>query len=233
MISIENVTKKYVNKTALKNVNMQFEKGKVTGIVGENGSGKSTTLKLMAGLIYPTSGKVLIDDKQARRLSSNKVAYMSELESFYSYFTVKDAIDYFASQFTDFERGQAEEIVSFMNLELNQKVKHLSKGNRGRLKIAITLARRAPYILLDEPFSGLDPMVRNSIVKGLIKFIDLEKQTLIVTTHEILEIEPILDDAIVIKGGEILARESVEDIRENGQSVVEWMERKYREERRK
>ncbi|MFC0523960.1 ABC transporter ATP-binding protein [Pontibacillus salicampi] len=227
MIALQQVTKKYINKTALKDVSITFEAGKITGIVGENGSGKSTTLKLIAGLLQPSSGNVLVDEERAGRRISSKVAYMSELESIYSFFTVGDAVDFYESQFEDFDRSQAEEILTFMNLEHPQKVKHLSKGNRGRLKMTLTLARHAPYILLDEPFSGLDPMVRNSIVKGLIKFIDLDKQALIITTHEIKEIEPILDDVIAIKQGSILGREEVEDLRGNGHSVVDWLEQVY------
>ena len=209
------------------NVSLEFTKGKVTGIVGENGSGKSTTLKLIAGLIRPSKGSILIDEKPTHRKISKVVAYMSELDQVPSFFTVGEAVDYFSSQFPDFDRERVEEILDFMKLTKPQKVKHLSKGNRGRLKMAITMARNAPYILLDEPFSGLDPMVRNSIVKGLIKFVDLEEQALIITTHEIREIEPILDEVIAIYDGRILSHKTVDGIREEGRDVIGWLEHTY------
>lgn len=227
MIHFNQVSKSYLSHKALDDVSIEFTKGKVTGIVGENGSGKSTTLKLIAGLIRPSKGSVLIDEEPTHRKISRIVAYMSELDQVYPFFTVGETIDYFASQFPDFDRERAEEILVFMKLEKPQKVKHLSKGNRGRLKMAITMSRNAPYILLDEPFSGLDPMVRNSIVKGLIKFVDLEKQALIITTHEIREVEPILDEVVAIRKGNILSHKTVDDIREEGRDVVGWLEHIY------
>ncbi len=227
MIRFKNVSKSYLSHKAIDDVSIDLAKGKVTGIVGENGSGKSTTLKLMAGLILPSNGSLRVDEESTHRKISGIVAYMSEIDQVHSFFTVGEAIEYFASQFPDFDRERAEEILDFMKLEKPQKVKHLSKGNRGRLKMTITMARNAPYILLDEPFSGLDPMVRNSIVKGLIKFVDLEKQALIITTHEIREVEPILDEVIAIRKGKILSHKTVDDIREEGRDVVGWLEHIY------
>ncbi|MCD5325038.1 MULTISPECIES: ABC transporter ATP-binding protein [Pontibacillus] len=227
MISFQHVSKRYIKHKALRDVTFNLEKGKVIGVVGENGSGKSTTLKLIAGLLRPTSGEVTVDDQKVDRGISRMVAYMSELDHVYPFFTVGEAVDYFASQFNDLDREKAEEILSFMKLRKDQKVKTLSKGNKGRLKMTITLARKVPYILLDEPFSGLDPMVRNAIVKGLIRFVDLDAQSLIITTHEIREIEPVLDEVLVIREGQVLGHELVDDIRSNGRDIVGWMEHLY------
>ncbi|MFD1020576.1 AAA family ATPase [Thalassobacillus hwangdonensis] len=99
------------------------------------------------------------------------------------------------------------------------------------MKIAVTFARKASFLMLDEPFSGLDPMVRDSIVRGLARFIDLETQTLIITTHEIKDIEPLLDEVIVIRSGKVIARSEVDEIRQSyGLDVSDWMKRLYREE---
>lgn len=115
-----------------------------------------------------------------------------------------------------------------MDLKREVKVKHLSKGNRGRVKIACTLSRNVPVILMDEPLSGLDPMVRESIVKGLISFVDLEKQTVVITTHEIKEVEHVLDTVLLLKGGRLIGIEDVENIRSAQQlGIVEWMKQRY------
>ena len=115
-----------------------------------------------------------------------------------------------------------------MKLDRDSKLKHLSKGNRGRLKIVLTLAREVPFILMDEPLSGLDPMVRESIVKSLISFIDLKRQLVLITTHEIKEIEAILDEVILIKDGGIVGQRNVEDLRmEENMGIVEWMTKVY------
>ncbi|MDO6657982.1 ABC transporter ATP-binding protein [Anaerobacillus sp. 1_MG-2023] len=231
MITFENVSKRYLRKQALSDVNVRIPEGKIIGLVGSNGSGKSTFMKIIAGLVVPSEGKVMLNEEKVSRRSAKKVAYLSELDAYYSFFTVKETIRFFASQFSDFNLEKAHDIVKFMEVNQDQKVKHLSKGNRGRLKIALTLARDVPIILMDEPLSGLDPMVRDSIVKSLLSFIDLEKQTVIITTHEVTEIEPLLETVIAIRNGKVLALEDVETIRERDRMrIVEWLKKLYQEE---
>ncbi|WP_339229404.1 ABC transporter ATP-binding protein [Oceanobacillus sp. FSL K6-2867] len=228
MITLSNVSKRYGTKKALDHVNLELTPGKLIGLVGENGSGKSTTLKLIAGLNYPTNGEVQVNGEKVTRRIANSVSYLSELDEYYRFFTVKKAIEFQASQFKDFDKEKAYEILKFMKLDPNDKLKHLSKGNRGRLKIVLSLARNVPVILMDEPFSGLDPMVRNSIVKGLISFIDLEKQLVLITTHEIREVENILDEVVAIKAGSIIGHHNVEELREQKQmGIVDWMTEVY------
>jgi ABC-2 type transport system ATP-binding protein len=208
-------------------VNLTVTKGKIVGLVGENGSGKSTTLKIVAGLTYPSKGTCTVNGVIANRIAK-QVSYLSELDDYYSFYSVGQTIDFYASQFSDFNVEKAEEVRTFMKLERKAKLKHLSKGNRGRLKMVLTLAREVPVILMDEPLSGLDPMVRDSIVKGLISFIDLEKQTVLITTHEIKEIEAILDEVILIKDGSIVGHRNVEQLRiEENIGIVEWMTKVY------
>ncbi|MDP5273898.1 ABC transporter ATP-binding protein [Chengkuizengella axinellae] len=228
MITFENVSKTYITQKALKDINIELPKGKIIGIIGENGSGKSTMLKLIAGLIRPTKGFVKVNDIQTNRRVSEIVTYLSELDAYYAMYTVKQTMDFFATQYKDFDLEKANQIMKFMKLEPSQKVKNLSKGNRGRLKIVLSLARDVPYIILDEPFSGLDPMVRESVVKGLLSYIDLEKQTVIITTHEIQEVEALLDMIVVIRNGQIIDTKSVEKLHEQEQmSVVEWLKNVY------
>jgi ABC-2 type transport system ATP-binding protein len=228
VIQMTNVSKKYLKQSALKDISLTLPIGKIIGIVGENGSGKSTLLKLISGLAHPTSGKVTVNGETANRRISKVVAYLSELDSFYSIFTVNEAMDFQASQYTDFNIAKAEEIMKFMQLEPHMKIKNLSKGNRARLKIMLTLAREVPYILMDEPLSGLDPMVRESIVKGMISYIDLEYQTLIMTSHEIAEIESLLDCFIAIKDGSLLRMTDVDELHESeGLGITDWMKKTY------
>lgn len=135
-----------------------------------------------------------------------------------------DLIKFYSTQFADFDMEKAYELLTFMSLEKDMKIKNLSKGSRGRLKLVLALARCADYLLLDEPFSGLDPMVRESIVKGLLTYIDFEKQTLLIATHEIDEVETLLDEVLVMQNGELIAHEQVEALREErGLSIIGWM----------
>jgi ABC-2 type transport system ATP-binding protein len=228
MIQFNHVTKRYFTRQAVDDLTFQLPQGKVVGIVGENGSGKSTILKLMAGLIKPTQGTVTIAGQPADRKICRMVSYLSELDAYYPFFTVGDTVDFYNSQFTDFDEKKADDILQFMGLKREDKVKHLSKGNRGRLKMALTLARKVPVILMDEPLSGLDPLVRESIVQGLISFMDLEQQTVVITTHEINEIEPLLDMVILLKRGRLIGMEEAETLRsEQNMGIVEWMKQTY------
>jgi ABC-2 type transport system ATP-binding protein len=228
MIEFKNVTKRYMTKTALRDASLKLDKGKIIGLVGLNGAGKSTTMKLIAGLVTPTKGSIEIDGSKVTRRIASKVSYLSELDEYYSFYTVQQTIDFFASQFADFNKDKAEEIRAYMNLDANTKVKHLSKGNRGRLKIILTLSREVPVLLMDEPLSGLDPLVRDSIVKGLITFVDTEKQTVLLSTHQIMEVEMILDEVLAIKDGEIVDHRNVEDLRyDEQQGILEWMSAIY------
>ncbi len=228
MIEINHVTKKYMLNPAIKHINLTLNTGKIIGVIGENGSGKTTLLKLLAGLLQPSSGSVTIDSKKVNRKISKKLAYLTDMDYYYPYFTVIELVRYYESQFLDFDKKKALEIISFMKLYHDQKIKYLSKGNKSRLKIAVTLARNAPYIVLDEPFSGLDPMVRKAIINSIIKFVNLEEQTLIMATHEVNEVEPILDEVLLMGEGKMIAHESVDDIREEyGMDVANWMESHY------
>jgi ABC-2 type transport system ATP-binding protein len=230
VIVFDQVTKKYGYEYALNQVSFVLEPGKIIGLLGPNGSGKSTTLKLIAGLISPTSGTVKVNGKKANRRIAAEVVYLTELDMFYDSFTIKDMIAFTASQFPDFDHERAEELLRFMTLDPEKKVKQLSKGNRGRLKLVLALARKASVLLLDEPFSGLDPIVRDSIVKGLISYVDFEHQSVVIATHEIDEIETLLDEVIAIKNGVILEKRNVEQLREEeGLSVLEWMKKTFKE----
>lgn len=156
-----------------------------------------------------------------------QTAYLTELDMFYPDFNVKEMVDFYQSQFPDFQTEQAYKLLNEMQLDPKKKIKKLSKGNRGRLKIVLALARRAPVILLDEPFSGLDPMVRDSIVNSLVSYIDFEQQIVVIATHEIDEIETLLDEVIVVANGKKVAQREVEDIREQeGMSVLQWFKSK-------
>ncbi|MBP1994943.1 ABC transporter ATP-binding protein [Paenibacillus eucommiae] len=226
IVVFNRVEKSFSGKIALKEISFTIPKGIIVGIVGTNGSGKSTILKLMAGLQRPGKGKVLLNGRQAERLSSRQVAFLPEQDMFYSSFTVEKTLNFYNEMFTDFDRKKAMEMIQSFELQMGQKVAHLSKGNRARLKIVLALARQVPLIIMDEPLSGLDPLVRESIIRSLIATVDMGEQTLVITTHEVEEVEPLLDRAMLIKDGELCGYEEVERIHsEQGIGLVGWMKK--------
>lgn len=224
IIAFSNVSKAYGKTKAINNVSFQIPRTGIIGLVGANGSGKSTLLKLIAGLVKKTSGEIVVLDQPVTRMISKKVAFLAEVDSLYDFFTVRETITFAAKVFFDFNEEKALKIVEALKLELDQKVQTLSKGNRARLKIAITLSRKVPLLLMDEPLSGLDPLVREDIIKLIARYVEMEEQTLIISTHEVAEIEPLLDHVLLVQSGEIIMSEKVEDLREQkGKSVLDAM----------
>ncbi|GIN72908.1 putative ABC transporter ATP-binding protein YhcG [Bacillus sp. J14TS2] len=224
IIQFEHVSKNFPGKMALDDVSFELPAGKIIGVIGPNGAGKSTLLKLIAGLLRPTAGKVIVNGKPAQRRISAEVAYLSEQEGSYPFYTVAETLNFYNTVFSDFDSSKAEEMIDFMELDRNQKVHALSKGGKARLKMIAVLSRRAPVVLLDEPLAGLDPMIRDSVIKGLVAFVDPSEQTVVMTTHEVSEIEPALDMVVAIKDGGIVKLDEVENIRamyEDG--LVSWM----------
>ena len=175
----------------------------------------------------PTSGTIKLDGHQVTRQSGSQIAYVAEGQSFYGYYTVKEIIDYAEKVYPDFVRSEAEEIIQFLEFDLSKKVSQLSKGNKMRLNIAIVLARNVPLILMDEPLSGLDQLVREEILKLFVLFGGEKERTIVISSHEVSEIEPYLDYAIFLKEGKLMLFSSVEEIREERKQSVLNVMREY------
>ncbi|WP_427110149.1 ATP-binding cassette domain-containing protein [Lysinibacillus xylanilyticus] len=229
MLQLSNVSFRYMKKPILQDVSFSFPVGQIIGLVGENGSGKSTLLKVLAGLLRPTSGEVLLNGMPVTRRSADKIAYLPDIDLFFDFFTGEQLFQHYASQFEDFSYDKACIVAEFLQVDKNVKLRQLSKGNRGRMKMAATLGREVPFYLMDEPFSGLDPIVREQLIKGLIQFTDIEHQTILLSTHELYEVEPILDQIILLQNGSIIAHEEVETIRDvSNKDAVQWMKAYYK-----
>lgn len=232
MMTLENVSKRFVTRRVLQDCNLSIEKGKIIGVVGENGAGKTTLMKMMAGLLKQSSGDIKIFSQPVNRMSSENIAFATDGDYYFPYFRVRELRYYMKTQFSDFDAEKATDILKFMEIDSEEKIKYLSKGNLNRLKIAMTLSRTAPLILLDEPFSGLDPMVRKAILKSIIRFVDLKKQTLALSTHELAEVEPILDEVILVKNQTIFAHEPLDKLREKERlNLLGWMEQLHQKQR--
>lgn len=229
MLQLSNVSFRYMKKPILQDVSFSIPVGRIIGLVGENGSGKSTLLKVLTGLLRPSSGEVLLNGTPVTRRSADQIAYLPDIDLFFDFYTGEQLFQHYASQFEDFSYDKACIVAEFLNVDKNMKLRQLSKGNRGRMKMAATLGREVPFYLMDEPFSGLDPIVREQLIKGLIQFTDIENQTILLSTHELYEVEPILDQIILLQNGSIIAHEEVETIRDvTNKDAVQWMKTYYK-----
>jgi len=229
MLQLSNVSFRYMKKPILQDVSFSIPVGRIIGLVGENGSGKSTLLKVLSGLLRPSNGEVLLNGTPVTRRSADQIAYLPDTDLFFDFYTGEQLFQHYASQFEDFSYDKACIVAEFLNVDKNMKLGQLSKGNRGRMKMAATLGREVPFYLMDEPFSGLDPIVREQLIKGLIQFTDIENQTILLSTHELYEVEPILDQIILLQNGSIIAHEEVETIRDvTNKDAVQWMKTYYK-----
>ncbi|MFW6306299.1 MAG: ABC transporter ATP-binding protein [Bacillota bacterium] len=219
-VEIRDFSKKYPGVQALKGVNVNFPQGQITGLIGPNGSGKSTLLKSIVGLVKPSSGEIKILGDAPGRKMKEKIAFLPEINYFYKGMSIKRVIDLYESQFKTFDREKALEILDFMNLKPEARIKNLSKGMVGRVKLTLTMARRVPLIIMDEPLSGIDPKSRSRILEGLISEYNAEEQTIILSTHEVLEAEKFFDYVVFLEYGDIKLEGNADDLRaEHGLSI--------------
>ncbi|MFW6028934.1 MAG: ABC transporter ATP-binding protein [Halanaerobiales bacterium] len=219
-VEIREMFKKYPGVDALKGISVNYPRGKITGLIGPNGSGKSTMLKAIAGLVQPTGGEIKVFGEQPSRSLKENIAFLPEINYFYKNMTIRAVIDLYESQFRTFNKEKAFEILEFMNLTAGQKIKTLSKGMVGRVKLTLTMARQVPLIIMDEPLAGIDPKSRSRILEGLISEYDAEKQTIILSTHEVLEAEKFFDYVVFLEFGDVLLQGNADDLRaEHGMSI--------------
>ncbi|MCC0667110.1 ABC transporter ATP-binding protein [Clostridioides sp. ZZV14-6153] len=238
MIEIKNVSKTYkrmqglkVKKIeALKNVSFNIEKGKITALLGINGVGKSTVLKAIAGLIKIDSGEILMDGEKMNKNIYNKLAFVPDVESHFSNTTIKESFEFMEIFYPRWNKEKSKEMMDIFKLNENEVIDNLSKGNIARVKLILGFCQDPDYILLDEPFTGIDLFKREEFI-GVIAQYMKENQAIIITTHEIVEIESLVDEVIILDEGKIITSFNAEDLREReGKSILDKMREVYKNE---
>ena len=225
MLESQSITKKFGSKTAVDQVTMRFEAGHVYAMLGPNGSGKTTWMKMAAGLIKPTSGTVLFDGSPVGIESRKHIAYMSTEPYFYTWMTVKDVGKYYEDFFEDFSYERYAGLLKRMELTEDLKTTSLSSGMLAKLKIAVTMGRDAMVYMLDEPFNGIDLLARDEIRECILEYAS-ESKILLLSSHLVEEMEAIADKAVFLKNGHLVDQVDLEEMRrEKGISMAD----RYRE----
>lgn len=225
MLECKNITKKYGSKTAVDSISLKIEPGRIYAFLGPNGSGKTTLMKMAIGLVKPTSGNFYYNDSPIGQNSRSEIAYMSTEPYFYPWMTAKDVGDYYQDFFSDFSMKKYEYLLERMHLEKSMKTKSLSSGMMAKLKIAVTMARKAKIYLLDEPLNGIDLLARDEIMTSIIEASDSDT-AIALSSHLVDELEKIIDTAYFIKDGHLVKTSQVEELRiSEGKSIVD----EYRE----
>ena len=219
LLECKNLCKTYGHKSVLNGISLQLQPGKIIGLLGPNGSGKTTFLKLINGLLMPSAGSLLINGKPPGRESKAIVAYLPERTYLNDSMKVREALRFFADFYRDFDLQRAEEMLRNLNIETTARLKTLSKGTKEKVQLILVMSRQARLYCLDEPIAGVDPAARDYILRTIINNYNPEASVLI-STHLITDIEQVLDEVIFIREGELLLHKTVDDIRfQNGKSV--------------
>lgn len=225
IIDSKELTKKYFNKTALDSLNLTVEPGVILGLLGPNGSGKTTFLKIAAGLLTKSSGDITIDGKSIGTETKAIVSYLPDKMFLQKWMKIKDAKDYYKDFFKDFDMRKFTELLAYMNLQEDMKITSLSKGMAEKLLLTLCLSRNAKLYLLDEPLGGVDPVTREKILDAILRNYS-EDSSIVVTTHLVSDIERLFDKVAFINSGKIVLEGDAEELRRERNSSIDEL---YRE----
>ena len=218
-IEINNLTKNFGDLTALDDVTVSLEQGQIVGLLGPNGSGKTTLIKILNGLLQPTSGSVTINGSAPGVETKKVVAYLPDRNALPDYMTASQLMDIYEDFFEDFDRLKAEAMIDDLGINRKQTMKKMSKGTKEKLQLCLVMARQAEVYLLDEPIGGVDPATRDYILRTIISNYN-ENAVVLISTHLIADVESVLDDVVFIKDGRVVLHKAADEIREEkGESV--------------
>lgn len=218
-VRVLGLTKRYGSTLALNGLSLQLPYGKIIGLLGENGCGKTTLLKILAGVLSDYTGEVEIAGEKLGSASKARVSFLPDASFLIDSFSVKACLAMYQDFFADFNPDKARDLIGFFGLAETMRLRQMSKGMREKVQIALAMGRDARVFLLDEPISGVDPAARDIILQGMVRGLT-EGSTIIISTHLIHDLEPILDGVVFMRYGRVLLSGDVDDLRaERGLSI--------------
>ena len=213
ILQISNLNKHYGKFHALKGINLDIPKGKIVGVLGPNGSGKTTLIKTIMGLLSHYDGDVRIMGEKPGPRANAHISYLPDKSYVPTWFTVSQAMKFFADYYSDFDKSHAQAMLESMKIPLGMKIKALSRGMQEKVQLSLVMSRRTSLYVLDEPIGAVDPASREFIIETILKNFP-ESGSILLSTHIIADIESILDVAVFLKEGEIVMHDDVDKIRE-------------------
>lgn len=230
LLEINDLCKQYKgvsNYMAVYHMTFSIPRGKIIGLLGPNGCGKTTLIKMINGLLTPSCGSILVNGYAPGVETKKIISYLPERTYLQSNMKIRELVDYFTDFYEDFEANRAYQLLSALGIDADARLKTLSKGTKEKVQLILVMSRQADLYILDEPIAGVDPAARDYILKTIINNYN-ENATIILSTHLITDIENILDEVIFMKNGSLLLHASVEAIREKmGKSVDAYFREVY------
>ena len=220
IINVVGLNKSYGKKLVLDNVSFEIEEGSIVGLLGPNGCGKTTLIKILTGLIKDHTGTVKIANEEPGAYTKSLVAFLPDTSYLPDWMKPTDAIEYFADFYEDFDKDKAVRMVTDFGLDPHQKFKTMSKGQQEKLSLILVMCRRAKLYILDEPLGGLDPAARSAIL-DLIMNNYAKDAAVLLSTHLINDVEKIFNRVLMISGGKVVVNSHIGEIKEKGKTVEE------------
>lgn len=228
VLTATGLTMRYHNALALDGLNLELPKGKIIGLLGPNGSGKTTFIKLAAGLLTPKAGEITICGEKVGTGTKSLVSYLPDRPYFSKQRRISELLDFFQDFYADFDRQRAEQMLAALGISTDAKFRTLSKGNQEKVQLVLVMSRRAKLYLLDEPIGGVDPAARDYILNTIISNYDPEA-TVLISTHLIADVERVLDEFIFLYNGKVIRSGSADEVREEtGKSLDELFREVFR-----
>ena len=228
LVYLDHVTKNYGHEVALMDVSLNIQPGRIIGLLGPNGSGKTTIIKLINGLLQPSLGNIYIHGQLPSPASKKVVSYLPDTTYLSENIKISDAISYFQDFYSDFNVQRAYQLLNDLHLHPNQKLNSLSKGNKEKVQLILVMSREADLYVLDEPIGGVDPAARDYILRTIIQN-RRPNSSVLISTHLIADIEQVLDEVIFINQGRILLHENTTVLRnQHGKSIDEIFRDQFR-----
>ena len=220
LLECVNLGKKFGDRTVLNNVNLVVPRGKIIGLLGKNGTGKTTLIKLINGLLTPTSGKVLVNEKEIGVESKIVISYLPERTYLDKSMTVEKVIEFFKDFYSNFDEEKARQLLKDLDLDTSLKLSKMSKGMQEKVQLVLVMSRKADLYILDEPLGGVDPATRDYILDTILTNFN-EGASVIISTHLIADVERILDEVIFIDKGEIKLVANSDELRTKENSSID------------
>jgi len=215
-----NLEKSFGNKKVLNNVNLKIGSGKIIGLLGKNGTGKSTLIKLINDLLTVDSGKILFKGKEIGVESKHAISYLPERTYLDKSMTVESVIKFFSEFYDNFDCNKAKKLLEDLGLDINQKLNKMSKGMQEKVQLVLVMSRKADLYILDEPLGGVDPATRDYILDTILTNFN-DGASVIISTHLIADIERILDEVIFINDGEIILTSNTDELRNKENASID------------
>ena len=227
LLKVKDLKKSYGDHQVLNGISYEIPEGKIVGLLGPNGCGKTSMIKSIVGLINDYEGEILIDGKHPGVYTKEIVAYLPEKNYLPAWMTPKQAISYMADFYKNFNKDKAYQMLRTFNLPEKQKIKTMSKGMQEKMQLLLVMSREAKLYILDEPLGGVDPVARDFIMETIMKN-HLANSTILLSTHLIYDIEGILDRVLMVKGGSLAVNTDVKTISEHNMTVEDLFKEVFR-----